>query len=138
MTKYLFSPSLNQFYPTILLEDYRKNGSLPLDAIEVSDEVAGEFINLPPEGKKRGVVGGMPAWVDMPTPSNAELLSYELSKLGAEYKKDIYDLNAAYLAAIVSDGPSEVTKQQIVREQITQRKTTHSADVADAKEKYPV
>lgn len=138
MTKYLFSPSLNHFYPTILIEDYRKSGNLPLDAVELLDEIAEEFIGIPPNGKKRGVIDGMPSWVDIPTPPNSELLSRELSKLGSEYKKDIYDLNTAYLAAIVSDGPSEVTKQQIVREQITQRKARHSADIASAKEKYPV
>ncbi|MBJ9225134.1 hypothetical protein GHT39_05580 [Citrobacter braakii] len=55
-----------------------------------------------------------------------------------KYKQDIADLNTAYLAAIVNDGPAEVTKQQVVRDQITQRKAQYVADIAAAKEKYPV
>lgn len=73
-----------------------------------------------------------------PPKTNEEMLSIELSSLGAKYKDDIYELNTSYLAAIVSDGPSEVTKQQIVRDQITQRKAQYVADISTAKEKYPI
>lgn len=73
-----------------------------------------------------------------PKPTNNEMLTKALSSLSDEYKNDIYELNTSYLAAIVNDGPSEVTKQQIVRDQITQRKTQYISDVAAAKEKYPV
>lgn len=73
-----------------------------------------------------------------PQPTNSQLLSKELSELSIVYKNDIYDLNASYLAAIVSEGPSEIAKQQIVREQINQRKSQYVSDIANAKEKYPV
>lgn len=73
-----------------------------------------------------------------PQPTNSQLLAKELSELSIVYKNDIYELNTSYLAAIVSDGPSEVTKQQIVRDQINQRKAQYVSDIADAKEKYPV
>lgn len=73
-----------------------------------------------------------------PQPTNSQLLSKELSELSIVYKNDIYELNASYLAAIVSDGPSEVTKQQIVRDQINQRKAQYISDIANAKDKYPV
>ncbi|HCL4433124.1 TPA: hypothetical protein N2F56_000895 [Salmonella enterica] len=73
-----------------------------------------------------------------PPKTNEEMLSIELSSLGVKYKDDIYELNTSYLAAIVSDGPSEITKQQVVRDQITQRKAQYVADIAAAKEKYPI
>lgn len=73
-----------------------------------------------------------------PQPTNSQLLTKELSELSAAYKNDIYELNTSYLAAIVSDGPSEVTKQQIVRDKINQRKDQYISDVANAKEKYQV
>jgi hypothetical protein len=73
-----------------------------------------------------------------PQPTNTQLLAMELTELSITYKSDIYELNTSYLAAIVSDGSSEVTKQQIVRDQINQRKSQYVSDIADAKEKYQV
>lgn len=109
------------------------------DAILVSEAVFNTFgLGFPPEGKTRIVGdGGMPEWGDVPGPTNAEKLSSALSTLSVDYKKDIAELNTAYLAAIVSDGPSEVTKQQIVRDQISDRKSKYAADVAAEKDKYP-
>ncbi|MDE9693286.1 tail assembly chaperone [Citrobacter freundii] len=122
-----------------LKPEYEVTGMWPGNGIDVNDSVASEFTGQPPDGKKIGVgTDGMPAWVDIPLPPNFELLKTEISRLGDIYKSDIYDLNTAYLAAIVSDGPQEVTKQQIVRDQINQRKAQYVADIAAAKEKYPV
>lgn len=136
---YYFSPKHNSFYPELLKDSYISNGSWPFDAIAVSDGVFSEYTGTPPDGKERGAgVNGLPTWIDIPTPTNSELLSDALSDLSNEYKIDTNDLNVAYLAAIVSDGPSEITKQQIVREKITQRKTQYAEDIATAKEKYPV
>ena len=123
----------------LLKDEYESAGMWPKNGIDVSNEVASEFTGQPPLGKKLGVgTDGMPAWVDIPSPPNSDLLKAEIARLGDIYKSDVYDLNTAYLAAIVSDGPQEVTKQQIVREQINQRKAQYVADIAAAKEKYPV
>lgn len=63
MTIYLYSASTNQFYPTVLLDAYRANNALPENASPVDDDMALEFLGVPPEGMKR-VVGsnGLPTW----------------------------------------------------------------------------
>lgn len=123
----------------LLKDEYESSGMWPENGIDVSDEISAEFTGQPPNGKKLGVgVDGMPAWVDIPLPPNSDLLKAEIARIGDIYKIDVYDLNTAYLAAIVSDGAQEATKQQIVREKINQRKAQYVADIAAAKEKYPV
>ncbi|MEJ3963023.1 tail fiber assembly protein [Citrobacter braakii] len=135
---YIYSSETNSFYPLLLKSEYEASGTWPSSYIEVSDETFYEFTQNK-EGKVRGAdEDGRPVWVDIPSPPNDVLLSLEISKLGVLYKQDIADLNTAYLAAIVSDGPSEITKQQVVRDQITQRKAQYVADIAAAKEKYPI
>lgn len=130
----LWSAKYNCFYlPT--------EGALAQDpnAILVSEAVFNTFgLGFPPEGKTR-IVGdnGMPDWGDASGPTNAEKLSMSISKLSVDYKKDIAELNTAYLAAIVNDGPSEATKQQMVKYQIAERKSKYAADVAAEKDKYP-
>ncbi|EEX3304631.1 tail fiber assembly protein [Escherichia coli] len=73
--EYLFSPSANAFYPNELKSYYEAAGSLPADLIEVDSEVFDEF-TATPEGKIR-VVGndGMPAWGDVPPPTQAEIIA---------------------------------------------------------------
>lgn len=73
--KYLFSPSANAFYPNELKSYYEAAGSLPADLIEVDSEVFDEFSAIP-EGKVR-VVGndGMPAWGDVPPPTQTEIIA---------------------------------------------------------------
>ena len=138
MNIYKWSAINNAFFPASLLNGYILAGWELDDIIDIEDAVALEFMGEPPEGKIRAVGdNGLPTWSDKTPPSNEVLLSNELSKLGIDYKLDIYDLNASYLAAIVSDGPSEVTKKQIVRDQIAQRKAKYIADIASAREKYP-
>ncbi|MGK0705110.1 tail assembly chaperone [Yokenella regensburgei] len=135
---YIYSADTNSFYPLSLKKEYELSGAWPSSYIEVSDEVFYEFTQNKDGKVRRPGADGNPVWVDITPPSNDELLSLETSKIGAIYKKDIAELNTAYLAAIVSDGPSEVTKQQVVRDQITQRKAQYVADIAAAKEKYPI
>ena len=131
--------SNNCFYPYSLKDSYELSGTWPSSFTQVSDEVFIEFTSIIPEGKMVGTdSNGMPVWVDIPPKTNEELLSAEITNLSILYKSDISDLNTSYLAAIVSDGPSEITKQQVVRDQITQRKAQYTADIAAAKEKYPV
>ncbi|KAA0547750.1 hypothetical protein F0327_25145 [Citrobacter braakii] len=63
MTIYLYSASTNQFYPTVLIEAYRANNTLPDDVQPIDDDMALEFLGVPPEGMKR-VAGsdGLPTW----------------------------------------------------------------------------
>ncbi|EGY9189999.1 tail assembly chaperone [Salmonella enterica] len=136
--EFLWSPANLAFFPDTLMQEYIDAGWDLSDAVAVSDDVREEFGGVWPQGKILSSVNGMPAWVDIPLPPNSDLLKAEISRLGNIYKSDVYDLNTAYLAAIVSDSPQEVTKQQVVREQINQRKAQYAADIAAAKEKYPV
>lgn len=78
--EYLFSPSVNAFYPNEMKSYYEAAGSLPADLIEVDSEVFDEFSAIP-EGKVR-VVGndGMPAWGDVPPPTQEELIAQAESK----------------------------------------------------------
>lgn len=140
MSEYSFSPSKIAFYSNALREThYKPRGAWPSDAFDIDDSISSEFITpTPPEGKIIGVVDGYPSWVDAPALPNEELLTREITALSKVYKADINELNTAYLSAIVSDGPAEVTKQQIVREQISQRKAKYAIDIVEAKEKYPV
>lgn len=139
MKKYIYSALNNSFFDLSLKEVYIKSGWDLSDAVSVNESTFITYTGQPPAGKIRiPGIDGMPSWGDAPIPSNSELLSSNLSSLAEVYKVDIYNLNTAYLAAIVSDGPSEATKQQIVRDQIIQRKAQYVAEVAAAKEKYPV
>ena len=74
MNKYLFSATMNQFYPVSLINSYKASGTLPDDAIEIEDSISNEFLDVPPQGKRRGVVDGLPAWVNIPPPSHEELV----------------------------------------------------------------
>lgn len=73
-----------------------------------------------------------------PPKTNQELLQEELQAISKKYQEDIDALNQAYLAAVVSDGPGEVAKQQAVRDAITARKAQYSADKEAARLKYPI
>ncbi|WP_407321757.1 tail fiber assembly protein [Dickeya ananatis] len=73
-------------------------------------------------------------WVTNTAAQHADAVSTALSVLATAYKSDMNDLNQAYLAAIVADGPQEVTKQTLVRDRIAARKTQYAADVAAAKQ----
>lgn len=121
-----------------MLSDYESAGWDLSDVVDVVDDVFQTYREMPPEGKMLGVVEGMPAWIDKPPVPNSALLSDALTTLAQDYKNDIAQLNTAYLAAIVSDGSSETTKQQAVRDKITQRKAKYVSDIAAAKLQYPV
>ena len=76
MTTYQFSPSENVILPLELKELYLKAGTWPVDTVDISDEQATEFMGGPPEGKMR-VAGknGLPAWGDVPPPTQEELIA---------------------------------------------------------------
>lgn len=72
---YLFSPSTLGFYPIEMKAEYLTNGSLPSDVIEVSDSVRNEYNFAPPEGKQLSSSKNMPVWVDIPPPTQDELIA---------------------------------------------------------------
>ncbi|MCH6668809.1 tail fiber assembly protein, partial [Escherichia coli] len=58
-----------------------ESGEWPDDGIEIDDTVAAEFMKEAPEGKCRGVIDGMPAWIDIPPPTHEEqIAAAELEK----------------------------------------------------------
>ncbi|MGV3345317.1 tail fiber assembly protein [Enterobacteriaceae bacterium LUAb1] len=73
MAAYQFSPSENVILPLDLKELYLNAGTWPVDALDISDEQATEFMSDPPEGKKREAgPNGIPEWVDIPPPTHDE------------------------------------------------------------------
>lgn len=75
MNEYIFSPGKNAFYPLSLQSEYEAAGTWPEDGVPVSVDVYTHFSDLPPDGKVRGVIDGMPAWVDIPPPTHEELVA---------------------------------------------------------------
>lgn len=66
-TKHFFSKTNNSFYAESLKARYEASGSWPDDLVEVSDEDYQKYIQVPPEGKKRGATrGGKPTWIAIP------------------------------------------------------------------------
>ncbi|MGT5777004.1 tail fiber assembly protein, partial [Escherichia coli] len=55
--------------------------SPPTICNSADDTVAAEFMKEAPEGKYRGVIDGMPAWIDIPPPTHEEqIAAAELEK----------------------------------------------------------
>ncbi|MCK6984028.1 tail fiber assembly protein [Enterobacter roggenkampii] len=86
-----FVPSI----PTFIPESWKKDGSYsdetwPSDATLVSDEIASKYwMVTPPDGKRLGSVKGNPAWVDIPPPTQEELIS----QAEIERKRRVLDAN---------------------------------------------
>lgn len=95
-----------------------RNGNWPEDAVEVTDTVFGEFASFQnSEGKIRGAgADGLPAWVDKPKKSQAELVREALSRrtalvaeatqqidilTDAKTRGDISDIESAKLTALI-------------------------------------
>lgn len=75
-TVILFSPSVNGFYDSRLLIEYRANNSLPDDVIEMTEkEMSVFYMSEPPTGKKLGSVNNRPTWIDLPKKTKEELIS---------------------------------------------------------------
>lgn len=75
MNKYKFSATTTGFYPVSLLESYEEAGSLPDDLVDVTDDDYATFVGQAPAGKMRGSnKKGYPAWVDIPAPTEDELI----------------------------------------------------------------
>ncbi|QJF18279.1 tail fiber assembly protein [Phytobacter diazotrophicus] len=66
-----FSPSNTAFYSYTLKDLFDAAETWPTDAVDISDDVRGQFW-VAPEGKILGAVDGMPVWVDAPPPTHEE------------------------------------------------------------------
>lgn len=81
MQKYIFSADKNAFFPVALKIAYQEAGAWPDDGVEIDDTTAAEFMKEAPEGKYRGVIDAMPAWIDIPPPTHEEqIAAVELEK----------------------------------------------------------
>lgn len=139
MNQYYWSASTNAFYAVALREEYEASGSLPSDITDIDDSVASVFMGMPPAGKYRATGSdGNPAWIDIPSLPNSELLKAALTSLSTEYQDDIEVLNRAWLAAAVNDGVNETTKKDAVVVQINARKAQYASDRAAVIAQYPV
>ncbi|ENO7479190.1 tail fiber assembly protein [Citrobacter amalonaticus] len=75
MNKYKWSAKYNAFFPIEMLHAYQSSWDDLSDLIDINDTVEAEFNGEPPEGKVRGVVDNMPAWVSAPPPTKVELIA---------------------------------------------------------------
>lgn len=107
MNQYYWSASTNAFYAVALREQYEASGSLPSDITDIDDSVASVFMGMPPAGKERGIgADNMPAWSDVPLPSQAQLVSQadvKKAELRAAADSEIAWRQDAVDAAIATD-----------------------------------
>ncbi|EPE5151514.1 tail fiber assembly protein [Yersinia enterocolitica] len=76
-----FSPSLVAFIPENMIDDGSFGDNLPSDLIDVTDEELALYWKMnPPEGKKLGVINGLPGWVDLPPQTHEELVASAIAK----------------------------------------------------------
>ncbi|MCW6031620.1 tail fiber assembly protein [Pantoea sp. JK] len=74
MKDYVYSASLNMICAVALKHDYELAGTWPGDAVELDPFTALEFMGEAPEDMiMRAGSDGLPAWVDTPPPSPAQL-----------------------------------------------------------------
>lgn len=68
-----YSPSLNTFFLAEFMPRYEGAGTLPDDAISVTDDIYAEFSGDPPEGYVRTAGSdGFPIWAKVPPLTHAE------------------------------------------------------------------
>ncbi|EKO8777462.1 tail fiber assembly protein [Salmonella enterica] len=71
-----FSASACGFYDSRLLDGYKAGNTLPEDVVGMTDEeVATYYMVKPPTGKQFGAINSRPAWVDIPPPTQEELIT---------------------------------------------------------------
>lgn len=73
MNTYYWSAENNAFFPLTMRQQYIDAGTWPEHGVIVDDTVFKEFTGSAPDGKIRGVIDGMPGWVDLPPPTPQQL-----------------------------------------------------------------
>jgi len=111
MNEYIYSPSVNAFFPLSLQEDYEMAGTWPQDGVSVSADVAAEYMQSPPPGKFRVAGdGGMPEWKDIPPPTleeETELAQHKRQQLRARADTEIAWRQDAVDAGIATEGEAK-------------------------------
>ncbi|PSH16002.1 phage tail protein [Yersinia pseudotuberculosis] len=110
MSTYFYSHTNNSFYPADLIESYQQAGTWPEDGIEVTDDVFIMYSGTPPEGKVRGTVDGMPAWVNIPAPP--ELTSDELAATARSYRDAFITATDSMMVSDYCLGDTQLTEAQ--------------------------
>lgn len=73
--KSVYSPSENAIYPVEFYELYENAGTWPSDGIEISDDDAVAYNGSnQPRGKMLGMVKDALSWVDLPAPTQEQLI----------------------------------------------------------------
>jgi len=107
MKNYYFSKTTCSFYPVELLEAYKDAGTLPDDAVPVTDAAYETYTGIPPDGKIRGASNrGQPAWVDIPEPTKEDavlLATMKKQRLMADAEEAIALLSRAAKYGIATD-----------------------------------
>lgn len=107
MKNYYFSKTTCSFYPVELLEIYKDAGTLPDDAVPVTDAAYEKYTCSPPDGKTRGANNrGQPAWVDVAEPSKEDailLATMKKQQLMADAEEAIALLSRAVKFGIATD-----------------------------------
>jgi len=125
-----YSPSRNGFYSEAV-----HGQSMPVDCVEISDELYVSLLNGQASGKViRAGEGGIPGLQDPPGPDYRQ----ELVALNSAYQADVEKFNKSFAIANLSDGPSQQSKQAAIRAQYETRKAQHESDVINLKTKYGV
>lgn len=106
--------------------------NIPSDAVEISEE----HYSLLILGQSQGKVivpdqDGMPTLAD-------PVITYQqaLSELNAAYQREVDDFNRAFATAYLADGPTQESKQAVIRAQYLARKASHAVDVQNLKDAY--
>ena len=118
---FIFSASENMFYSKLDKPSCERAGTWPEDAVDVDDDVFLVFSATPPIGKHRGVVNGMPAWVDIPPPTASELIAAaarekvslrQASDSEIEWRQDAIDAGIA--TAVETEALAEWKKYRVL------------------------
>lgn len=125
MKNYIYSPSDNGFYPSDLIDSYKLAGTWPVDGVEIEDDVFITYSGMPPEGKMRGAIDGMPAWLKVPAPP--ALTSDELAAKARSYRDDF----------IIATDPIMVSDYCIDDTPLTQNQLTELTTVRAAYRAWP-
>lgn len=89
MSDYLWSSKDNAFIPAGMTDVYESSGWKISEFVAVESAVFDEFAGTPPDGKIRiASSDGMPAWGDVPPPTQEELVAQ------AEQKKSLLRASA--------------------------------------------
>lgn len=73
---FYYSKKTNAFYFADCVDNYKSSGTWPTDAIEMDDETAQKYMQVPPAGKMRvGGSDGTPTWKDIPPPTQEDLVA---------------------------------------------------------------